>query len=236
MDIATRESISCRLMYPSRLEDCLSVEAIQVIYNGTRRDDLMRLELCDTYTKCDNMELLGGLFHDHNDAAKLPPEFLLDLARHLNYVRPTDTQLNSIIEQRNAGRNKILDLTEQLAKLDTKHKETQPKLESMTKAFEDMKAQCNDIKAKLEGKNEELKSKDQVIREKDDNISDKVLEIRTKDSTIANKDQTIKDKDQTIKDKNQTIKKKDQAIQALKDEQAAYNKQIIDKLIVASKK
>ena len=236
MDIATRESISCRLMYPSRLEDCLSVEAIQVIYNGTRRDDLMRLELCDTYTKCDNMELLGGRFHDHNDAAKLPPEFLLDLARHLNYVRPTDTQLNSIIEQRNAGRNKILDLTEQLAKLDTKHKETQPKLESMTKAFEDMKAQCNDIKAKLEGKNEELKSKDQVIREKDDNISDKVLEIRTKDSTIANKDQTIKDKDQTIKDKNQTIKKKDQAIQALKDEQAAYNKQIIDKLIVASKK
>jgi hypothetical protein len=215
MDKTTRESILFRLKYLSRLETCPSIEAVQVIYNGTPSSDLMRLELCDTYTKFDNMDIFGGTFDDDNNTAQLPSEFLLDLTRHLARVRPTNTKLNIMTEQHKADRNKIHDLTEQLAKLNTKHKETQAKLESKTKAFNEIKLQCNDAKAKVEAKNEELRSKDRLIRERDEDIADKGLKIKNKD---------------------QAINKKDQAIQALKEEQAAYNKHIIDKLIAASKK
>jgi hypothetical protein len=216
MDKKTKESILFHLIHLSRfIKDGPSLEAVQVIYNGTPSGDLMRLELYDTYTKCDNMNIFGGILDNNNDAAQLPSEFLLDLTRHLVLVRPTNIQLKKATEQRKADRNKILDLTEQLAKLNTKHKETQAKLESKNKAFNDMKAQYNDAKAKVEAKNEELRSKDRLIRERYEDIADKGLKIKNKD---------------------QAIKKKDQAIQALKEEQAAYNKQIIDKLIAATKK
>jgi hypothetical protein len=217
MDNDTSGSIAMRLVHLSKdywtVKDCPSFEAVQVIYNGTPRDDTMRLVLIMAYRRCDDIEILCDMFDNHNTAAEIPPEFRVDLIRHFRYL-PTQ-KLDFMTRERDLAREKNLDLTKQLAKLNTDHKETQAKLESTTKAFKDMKAQCNDAKAKVEANNEELRSKDRLIRERDEDIADKGLKIKNKD---------------------QAIKKKDQAIQALKEEQAAYNKHIIDKLIAATKK
>lgn len=219
MDKSTRVIIWSRLKYLSEdyrsIKECPSLDAIQVIYNATPSGDPIRGELILIYAEWDHMDIFGGIFDDDNNVVKLPSEFLLHLARHLAISRPTNSQLKKATERCNADRHKILDLTEQLAKLNTDHRETQAKFHSMSKSFKDMEVQCDDAKAKVEAKNEELRSKDRLIRERDEDIADKGLEIKNKD---------------------QAIKKKDQAIQALKEEQAAYNKHIIDKLIVASKK
>ncbi|KAG9199448.1 hypothetical protein G6514_008513 [Epicoccum nigrum] len=217
MDFSTRESILFRLTHLSKgyrsKRECPSLEAVQAIYSGTPSRDPMRRELFDTYTDCINEDILGKFYEDYSSAAKFPPEFLLDLARNLAHERPTNTQLKNLTKDRDADRDKIWDLTEQLDKLNTDHKEMQAKLESKTKAFNEIKAQYNDAKAEVEAKNEELRSKDRLIKERDGDIAEKDLKI---------------------KNKNQAIKKKDQAIQALKVEQTAYNKLIIDKLIATT--
>lgn len=239
MDNDTSDSILHRLtrLLHDRSMICPSFEAVRVIYSGTPSGDDMRVVLLRAYLNLAGSEVLfEDLAESHSNAAGLPQEFLLDLTKALFRRNSKAEALKGLADTFGAVLDQKSGLHLRLERLDTDHKKTKAKLESMTKALEDMKAQCNDAKAKLEGKNEELRSKDQVIREKDDNVSDKVMKIKTKDSTIASKDQTIKDKDQTIKDKNQTIKKKDQAIQALKEEQAEYNKHVIDKLIVATKK
>lgn len=236
MDNDTRDNILhrlTRLSYDCSIV-CPSFEAVRAIYSGTPSGDDMRVALLRAYlNRAGSEELFENLAESHSNAARLPQEFLLDLTRDLFRINSKVEVLERLADRYDAVRDQKLDLSLRLQKLDTDHKETQARLESMTKAFEDMKAQCNDAKAKVKAKNEELMSKDQVIRDKDNNISYKAVEIRANDSTINSKDQTIKDK-------NQTIKKKDQVIQEGKVElaralqQAESYKLVMDKLLAAT--
>ena len=199
--------------------DCPSLETVQAIYSGTPSRDPMRREPFDTNTNCINEDILGNIYEDYSKAAKLPPEFLLNLARNLTYERPANRQLESLTEDRDADRDKIWDLTEQLDKVDNDHEDTRAKLRGKTKAFNKIKAQYNDAKAKLNAKDEELRSKDRLIKEKDGDMAEKGLKIK-------NKNQAIKVSDLLVQD--------GKVVLARAQQQAESYKLIMDKLIAAT--
>ena len=142
MDDITKSYIFERMEYLSEdyaaAEDCPSLEAVRVIYNGTPGGDKLRDLFRRIYSNLGNSNLFADRSEDDDNTAQVPLGFLLDLTKSL-YHRPTTDEHTQLFESEKSLANQQRDLTTQVKQLTKNYKETQKKLNDKINEFNTMK-------------------------------------------------------------------------------------------------
>lgn len=251
MDRVTKSYIYERLQHDDEefqaSEQHPSIEAVQIIYYGTRERDIMRRHLCSVYSDRGSGDSLRYLAPSWNPTAEIPQEFLLDLAKCLFRTWVKEESFFEVqkayFEARDecdAKRKRLLDVVDEHKELTTIHDETKSKLEAMTKAYNTLKVDRDDIKQTLDVKIRKINlqgallkaqekstgNEDSNIREKDETIQNKDRIIRTKNKIIEGKDAFILKKNALIREKDMLIQEKDALIKEKNEHIRAMEKTI----------
>ena len=168
MDDITKSYIFERMEYLSEdyaaAEDCPSLEAVRVIYNGTPGGDKLRDLFRRIYSNLGNSNLFADRSEDDDNTAQVPLGFLLDLTKSL-YHRPTTDEHAQLFESEKSLANQQRDLTTQVKQLTKNYKETQKKLNDKINIFNTMRKDRDLYREWWDDGVKNLAKKDKIIEQ-----------------------------------------------------------------------